>query len=103
MKGMFDMMKKAQDMQRQMGAMQTELANAKFVGKAGGGLVEVDVNGTHSVLAVRIKPEAVDPADVATLEDLVRVALNDAVAAATTHAEARMKSITGGLSIPGLM
>lgn len=102
MKGMFDMMKKAQDMQKQMAALQTEMAAATFKGQAGGGMVEVEVNGAHLVQAVRIKPDAIDPTDAATLEDLVRVATNEAVTMATAHAETRMKSITGGLSIPGL-
>ena len=103
MKGMFDMLKKAQEMQKQMGAVQAELAAATFKGQAGGGLVEVEVNGTHTVLAVRLQPDAVDPNDIGTLEDLIKVATNAAIAMATTHAEARMKHITGGLNVPGLM
>jgi nucleoid-associated protein EbfC len=100
--GMFDMLKKAQDMQKQMQKVQAELAAATFKGTAGGGLVEVEVSGAHEVKSVRIKPEAVDPADVATLEDLVRVAVSSAIAMANAQAESRMGAITGGLKLPGM-
>jgi nucleoid-associated protein EbfC len=102
MKGMFDMLKKAQEMQSKMGAVQAELAAATFKGQAGGGLVKVEVNGAHAVLTVHIKPEVLDKDDVGTLEDLIKVATNTAIGMASAHAEARMKTITGGLNIPGL-
>lgn len=100
---MFDMVKKAQEMQKNLKLMQEELKTTQISGQAGGGLVEVTLTGAHEIVAVRIKPEAVDPADVAMLEDLVKVAVNDAVRAANRLAEEKVSKITGGMKIPGLL
>ena len=55
------------------------------------------------VKRVKIAKEAVDPEDVETLEDLVMVAVNDALAKANETSQKRMASVTGGMRIPGLM
>lgn len=99
---MFDMVKKAQEMQSRLGKLQEEVKALEKEGKAGGGAVCVRVKGTQEVLAVNIDPSVVDPADVGTLEDLVRVAVNDAVRQIQTEAETKMKALTGGIKIPGL-
>ncbi|MBV8498866.1 MAG: YbaB/EbfC family nucleoid-associated protein, partial [Candidatus Eremiobacteraeota bacterium] len=52
---------------------------------------------------VRIGKEAVDLEDLETLEDLVTVAVNDALSKASDTAQKRMASVTGGMRIPGLM
>ena len=54
------------------------------------------------VLAVTIKPEAVDPEDVEMLQDLVISAVNEALRQAEEAMESAMGSVTGGLNIPGL-
>ena len=69
---------------------------------AGGGTVTVHVNGQRDILAVKIAREAVDPDEVEMLEDLVKVAVSQAMKkAADAHAEA-MSKITGGIGIPGM-
>ena len=49
-------------------------------GNASGELVRVEIDGDFRVKSVKVGQEAVDPADVETLEDLLVVALNDAIA-----------------------
>ena len=73
------MMQQLRKMQQEMARVQEELANATVEGSAAGGMVTASVNGEFRVTKLTIKPEAVDPNDVETLEDLVVVALNDAI------------------------
>ncbi len=95
-------MKQAQEMGGRMQAMQEELRGKRATGAAGGGLVEVDVNGLAEVLAVRIDPSLMERADREMIEDLLPAAFNAAQQKARQlHAEA-MRSVTGGLSLPGL-
>ena len=65
-------------------------------------MVEVSANGKKEILSIKINPEAVDPEDVETLEDLVMVAVNDAIKKAEDMMPEGMSAITGGLNIPGL-
>jgi DNA-binding YbaB/EbfC family protein len=89
-------------MQQEMTKAQEELANTVVTGVAAGETVKVEMTCDHRVKAVKIAPEAIDPADAETLEDLVVVACNDALKKADETAQARMGQVTGGLRIPGL-
>jgi DNA-binding YbaB/EbfC family protein len=82
--------------------VERELRERIVEGTAGGGAVKVFVNGLQEVQAVKIAPEAVDPDDVETLEDLVTVAVRQAVDSSRRLREAEMGKVTGGLSLPGL-
>lgn len=73
------LMKQAQQIQEQLKKAQDELKESEFIGSAGGGMVNVTVSGAKEVLAVSIKPEAVDPDDIEMLEDLITAAVNDAL------------------------
>ena len=96
------MMKKLQDMQAEMNRTQAEVEAAEYSASAGGGAVEVKVNGKHEVLEVNIQPDVVDPEDVEMLEDLLVAAVNEAMRKADETAEREMGKITGGMNIPGL-
>ena len=96
------MLKQAQQMQADMAALQADLDAREFTATSGGGLIEVTVNGKHEIKAIKISPDAVDPDDVEMLEDLVTVAVNEAISNATKTAESEMGSITSGLNIPGM-
>ncbi len=74
---MAQLMRQAQKMQQDMLAKQEELKNKEFVAQAGGGMVEVTVTGEKKIVALKIKPEAVDPDDVEMLEDLIVAALQE--------------------------
>jgi nucleoid-associated protein EbfC len=99
---MQQLMKQAQKMQEQMLAAQQQLADAEVTGSAGNGLVTVTVSGTGEVKSVSIDPQAVDPEDVETLEDLIVVALREASDAAKAMAEQTMGPLAGGLGGLGL-
>jgi DNA-binding YbaB/EbfC family protein len=68
----------AQHMQQHLLVAQQQIAETEAQGQAGGGLVEVTLNGHGKVVAVRIDPSVVDPSDVETLQDLIIGALDDA-------------------------
>ena len=97
-----NMMKRLQEMQANMEQKQAELAEAEYTASSGGGAVDVTVNGSHEVKAIKIKPDVVDPEDVAMLEDMILAALNEAMRKADETAEREMGKITGGMNLPGL-
>ncbi|MEK7244487.1 MAG: YbaB/EbfC family nucleoid-associated protein [Pseudomonadota bacterium] len=100
MKNLSQMLKQAGELQTRMQAMQEQLASLEVTGAASGGKVEVTMTGKGEVLKVRIAPELLAANDAEALEDLVRVAVNDARAKAEAEARARMAEITGGLPLP---
>ena len=95
------LMKQAQKMQEAMMKMQEELQTQEVQGTAGGGAVTLTLTGSMDVTAVKIKPEAVDPDDVETLEDLVMAAFKDAKAKVDAMTQSQMGSVTGGMKLPG--
>ena len=94
------MMKKLQDMQAEMARTQAEVEEAEYSASAGGGAVEVKVNGKHEVLEVKIQPDVVDPDDVEILSDMIMAATNEAIRKAIDTMEQRMGNVTSGLGLP---
>lgn len=101
-KNMSNVIKQAQKMQEEMEKVQAELEEKTVEATAGGGMVSVTANGKKEIISLKINPEAVDPEDVETLEDLVMVAVNDAIKKADEMMAEGMSTVTGGLNIPGL-
>ena len=94
--------RQAQKLQQQMTKVQEELETREYEASAGGGMVTVKVSGKKELLAIEIKPEAVDPDDVEMLQDLVLAAVNEALRTASDTTEREMSKLTGGLNMPGL-
>ena len=65
-------------------------------------MVEVVANGKKEILSIKINPDVIDPDDAETLEDLVMVAVNEAIKQADDMMTEGMSAVTGGLNIPGL-
>jgi DNA-binding YbaB/EbfC family protein len=82
--------------------LQNELADREVEASAGGGMVKVKVNGKQQLLSVTINKECVDPNDVATLEELVFTAVNQAMKQSQDMVQQAMSKVTGGMNIPGL-
>ncbi len=101
-KNMNNVIKQAQKMQEEMERVQSELEERTVQASVGGGAVEAEANGKKEILSIKIKPEVVDPDDVETLEDLVMLAVNDAIKKADDMMTEGMSAVTGGLNIPGL-
>jgi nucleoid-associated protein EbfC len=97
------LMAQMRKLQADMEKAQNELAETIVQGTASGGLVTVEMTCNQRMKSVTINKDAVDPDDIETLEDLVTVAVNDALTKAAETASQRMGSVTGGIRIPGLM
>jgi DNA-binding YbaB/EbfC family protein len=95
------MMREVQQMQQAMIKLQADLANMNVDGTAGGGAITVTCSAALEFKTVKIKPEAVDPSDVETLEDLVLAAIQDACEKAKNLGEQKMKQ-SGIAPPPGL-
>ena len=97
-----NMMRQAQQLQKQMAKLQEEIENSKVENSVGGGVVKVVVRGKMVVESIEIDPEVVDSEDVEMLQDLVQSAVNGAIEKAQELASTKMGALTGGLNIPGL-
>ena len=95
-------LKQAQKMQEDMAAKQEELEAREYEVSAGGGVVNVKINGKKEILSVKLEPEIVDPDDIETLEDLVVAAVNEAIKKVENTAAEEMKEITGSVGLPGV-
>jgi DNA-binding YbaB/EbfC family protein len=96
------LLKQAQKMQKDMQKAQVEAEAFEAEGSAGGSAVRVVVNGKYEVLKVKISPDACDPSDVEVLEDMVRVAMNDAVQKVRKNTDEKLSRVTGGMGMPGM-
>jgi DNA-binding YbaB/EbfC family protein len=99
------LLKQAQQMQAEMAKAQEELANERVEASVGGGMVTVTATGGGELVAIKISPEAIDPDDPETLEDLVLAGVNQALKNAQDLAQSRLGGAMGdlgGLGLPGL-
>ena len=104
------MMKQAQQMQKKLQEAQAELSNTEFTAVSGNGAVTAVCDGQGKFKSIKLaksalnpeNPDSVDADTVEMLEDLIATAMNLATSQATTEMQAKMKSLTGGISIPGL-
>ena len=99
---MQSMLKQAQKMQEDMAAKQAELEAREYEIQAGGGVVNVKINGKKEILSVKLAEEIVDPDDIETLEDLIVAGVNEAIKKVEADASAEMSKLTGGMNIPGM-
>ena len=98
-------LKQLQVMQAEMEKAQEELKEKEITTTAGGGAVEVTINGQKEITKLTIDKDVVDPDDVEMLQDLVTAAVNEAIRQIEELAENEMNKITGplsGMGIPGL-
>ena len=99
---MQSMLKQAQKMQEDMAQKQVELEEREYETSAGGGVVNVKINGKKEIISVKIDPEVVDPDDVETLEYLGTAAVNEAIKTVEAVSAEEMQKITGSMSLPGM-
>ena len=97
-----DMLKQVQKMQEDMANLQAELDEREYTATSGGGMITVTVNGKHEITELKINPEAINPEEPEMLEDLITVAVNEAISTASKTSEEEMGVLTGGLNIPGM-
>ena len=93
------MMKQAQKMQEELLKMQEQLEQTVYTATAGGGAVTASVSGKRELTGLEIDPDAVDPADIEMLQDMVIAAVNEALRKAEDAANQNMSKLTGGLNL----
>ena len=102
MKGnMNQLLKQAQQMQKQMEKAQAELGSLEVQGESGGGLVKVTMTCRHDVRRISIDPSVLVEDDREMLEDLVTAAVNDAVRRVEATVQEKMSGMLGGMPLPG--
>ena len=99
---MGNILKQAQAMQEKMGKLQEEAATKTVEASAGGGMVTVQANGAMQILKVTIDPEVMKSGDHDMIQDLLVAATNEALRKAKDLMAEEMKSLTGGMGIPGM-
>jgi DNA-binding YbaB/EbfC family protein len=100
---MGNLLKQAQEMQGRIAKIQEELAQKTVEGSAGGGMVQVTVNGQFNLVSVKIEPDMIKAEEKEMLQDLILAAANDGMRKARDMVSAEMSKVTGGFKIPGLM
>jgi DNA-binding YbaB/EbfC family protein len=101
-KGFGSILKQAQQMHAKIAQLQEEMAGKTVEASAGGGMVNIVMNGKQQILSLRIDPEVVNREDIEMLQDLIAAAVNEAIRKSQEMMTEEMKKITGGLAIPGL-
>ena len=101
--GMAGMIRQAQKLQEDMAAAQAELETREYEVSAGGGVVNVKINGKKEIISIKIDPEVIDPDDAETLEDLIVAAINEAIKKVEAVSQEEMSKITGSMNLPAGM
>lgn len=100
---MNSLMRQAQKMQEDMAAKQVELEEKEYDISAGGGVVNLKINGKKEITSLFLAPEIVDPDDIETLQDIIIAAVNEAIKRVEDTSSEEMAKITGSLSgFPGM-
>jgi len=94
--------RKAKEMSGRMSEIQDQLRAKRATGSAGGGMIEVEVNGVGDVLRISIEPALVEKGDREMIEDLLPGAINQALAKSKQMNADAMASLTEGFDLPGL-
>jgi len=102
MKGMGDIMKKAQKMKEELDRVQKELASREVEASSGGGMVSVTVTGSREITSITIDPSVIDPDEREMLQDLILAAVNEAMRKSMEMMQEETSRIMGGLPIPDL-
>ena len=90
-------------MQQQMELIQAQLATRTVEATSGGGAVKVTAKCDGSIAAIKIDPQALNPADAQIVEDMILTAANQALAQAKEISTTEMGKATAGFNLPGLM
>ena len=96
------LMKQAQMMQKNIQKVEKELNESVYDGYASNKDIHVAINGAHEVVSIEINEELLEKDNKDILQDLLKIALNEANTLAKKDKEAKTKDLTGGVSIPGL-
>lgn len=99
---MGNLLRQAQEMQRQVDRVRKELATRTVVGQAGGGVARVELTADRSqVKSVHVSPDVLRSQEPGAVEEVVQAALQDALRRAQEVEREEVGRVTGGLQLPG--
>jgi DNA-binding YbaB/EbfC family protein len=102
MAGLGKFLKQAQKMQRQVEQTQAEIEAHELDISSGGGAVTIKINGAGKFLALFVDPELLKE-DADLVNETVLAAVQDAAQQAKDYSDEKMKSVTAGFQMPGMM
>ena len=94
------LMQQAQAMQKQMEEVGKQIGAMEFEGSASNGLVNVTVSGEDKILSIWIDPSILNPEDQEMIQDLVMIAVNDAIEKADDYKKNRLGSMASAMGLP---
>ena len=97
------LMQQAQKMQRELEKKKKELENTLFTFESNGGAIKLDIYGSKKVEKITIDEDVIDPSDKDMLEDMIKIAVNEALDKIDDEMNKVISAATGGMNIPGLM
>lgn len=96
------MMRQVQKFQEERETLAADLESREYEVAAGGGAVNLKIDGTLRVTEIKIEPEIIDPDDPETLSDILVAAVNEAIKRVEDTNSAEMQKVTGQMNLPGL-
>ncbi len=94
------LMQQAQKMQRDMEKAQKELDQTLFEFDSNGGAIHISIYGNRKIEKINIDPDAIDPNDKEMLEDMIKIAINDAISSINKENEKLQAKLTSGMKMP---
>ncbi|VAX22717.1 Nucleoid-associated protein YaaK [hydrothermal vent metagenome] len=103
-KGFGNLLRQAKQMQKQIVEAREELKQKTYEGSSGQDKVRAIVSGSYELKSLSIEKDVVDHDDIEMLEDLILLAVNEAISRAKEESEGEMEKLTGGMGIdvPGM-
>ncbi len=103
MPDMLNLFRQAQLMKEKMAVFQKEMETEEFEGSAGGNAVNVILNGKHEVKSITISPRLITGGNQEQIENLIKIAINNAGRLVNEKVKDEVNRMTGGLGLPGLL
>jgi DNA-binding YbaB/EbfC family protein len=100
--GFSGFLKQAQQMQSKIGELQKELEGKEIEITSGGGAIKISINGKQEIKSISLLKDCVDPNDIGTLEEIIKIGMNKAIKESQEMVSTSMSKVTAGLNLPGL-
>ena len=97
------LMQQAQKMQQQMQKKQKEIESKEFEFISNGGAIKIKMLGSKEMTSLEIDEDLIDKDEKDMLQDMLMVAINEAISKIDEEINSIMGSVTGGMKIPGMI
>ena len=95
-------MQQAQKMKQQMEKKQKEIENQEFEFSSNGGAIKIKMLGSKEMTSLEIDEDLIDKDEKDMLQDMLMIAINEAISKIDEEINNVMGSVTGGMKIPGM-